>query len=120
MRKILIIEDNQEIRENLEELLDLLNFQAITAINGKEGINSIQTEKPNLIICDVHMPEMNGYQVLEFVKSNPETAKVPFIFITSSSQNSEIEKGVLSGADSYLVKPFQVEELQDIIKKLLS
>jgi len=119
MRKILIIEDNQIIRENIVELLEILEYQAIKANNGKEGVHSILREKPDLILCDVHMPEMNGYQVLEFVKSKPDTASIPFVFVTSSSQKVDIKKGVLSGADSYLVKPFQFEELENTIKSLL-
>ncbi|MFT4754495.1 MAG: CheY-like chemotaxis protein [Salibacteraceae bacterium] len=120
MKNILIIEDNQTIRENLEELLELSNFQVTTASDGQEGMEAIQKRKPNLIICDVAMPEVNGYQVLEFLKSKPETNKIPFIFITSSAQNKEIKKGVLSRADCYLTKPFQTEELLDTIDKLLS
>jgi len=119
MKKVLIIEDNKDIRENIDELLQLSNFEVVTANNGQEGVEVIQKEKPDLILCDVHMPVMNGYQVLEAVKSKPETAKIPFVFITSSSQKKAIEKGVLSGADSYLVKPFQMEELQGTINKLL-
>lgn len=120
MKTILIIEDNKNIRENIEEFLELLNFKALTANNGKEGVAAIQSSKPDLILCDVHMPEMDGFQVLEFVKLKPETSAVPFVFITSSSQKAAIEKGVLSGADSYLVKPFQLEELQETIDKLLN
>ncbi len=119
MRKILIIEDNPNIRENLEELLELSNFEVDTATNGLEGIHSIQVEKPDLILCDVHMPKMNGYQVLEFLKTELKTVKIPFVFITSSSQKREIEKGIHSGADSFLVKPFKIEILQDTIEKLL-
>lgn len=119
MKKILIVEDNKNIRENIEELLLLIEYQVCIASNGKEGVDSIETENPDLVLCDVHMPLMNGYQVLDHIKSNPTTAKIPFVFITSSSQQKDIDKGVLSGADSYLIKPFQMEELEHTIKKLL-
>jgi len=119
MRKVLLIEDNQNIRENIEELLELSNYEVMTANNGQEGVDAIQKGKPDLILCDVHMPKMNGYQVLDFAKSTPETAEIPFVFITSSSQQKDVEKGVLSGADSYLIKPFELEDLQNTIIKLL-
>ncbi len=117
MRKVLLIEDNQNIRENIEELLELSNYEVMTANNGQEGVEAIQSRKPDLILCDVHMPKMNGYQVLEYVKSKP--TEIPFVFITSSSQEKDIKKGVLSGADSYLIKPFEIEDLQNTIIKLL-
>ena len=119
MHQILIIEDNIDIRDNIEELLELSNYRVITADDGQKGLVQIQTELPDLILCDIHMPKMNGYQVLEHTKSNPKTAIIPFVFITSSAQNKDIEKGILSGADSYLTKPFNIEDLAKTLEKFL-
>ncbi|MFT6333515.1 MAG: CheY-like chemotaxis protein [Saprospiraceae bacterium] len=119
MRTTLVIEDNYNIRENLWELLELSNFHVTTASNGLRGIDSLRSETPDLIIYDVSIPEMNGYQVLEFVKSKPETAKILFMFVTSIVQKKEIEKGVLSGADSYLTKPLKEAILFENIEGLL-
>ncbi|MFT4534521.1 MAG: CheY-like chemotaxis protein [Saprospiraceae bacterium] len=119
MKKILVIEDNRSIRENLEELLTLSNYYVITAKNGKLGIEAIQKQLPDLIICDVAMPEVDGYQVLDYVKSKSKTTKIPFVFVTSSAQKGEIEKGVLSGATSYLTKPYHTEDLLETVERLL-
>lgn len=119
MSRILIIEDNNLIRENIEELLSLSDFQVITAENGQKGIISIQTERPDLILCDISMPKMNGYQVLEITKSQPETATIPFIFMTSKAQKKDIQDGLHQGADSYLTKPFLTEDLMAAIDRFL-
>lgn len=119
MYKILVIEDNELIRDNIEELLELSNYRVVTASNGQKGLVQIQTELPDLILCDIDMPKMNGYQFLEHVKSNPKTAIIPFVFITSSAQKEDIEKGLISGADSYLTKPFTIEDLTTTLEKCL-
>jgi len=119
MHKILIVEDNEMIRENLEELLLLYDFEAITAHNGRIGIEKMQAEKPDLIVCDIAMPEANGYEVLKKLKSIPEIAQTPFIFLTASAQKTDIEKGQLSQADYFMTKPFDIEELVKVINLLL-
>ncbi len=120
MSKILLIEDNDEIRENLEEFLELQNFNVRIAENGKKGVEKMQEELPDIILCDVAMPEKDGYEVLEYVRSNPTTSTIPFIFITASAEEKDIAMGKMAGADDYFAKPFLASNLVASIKKLIS
>lgn len=120
MSKILIIEDNLDIREGLEEILELRHFVVNSANNGETGIARIQEDKPDLILCDVAMPRKNGYEVLEYVRSNPATATIPFIFITASAEERDIAMGKMAGADDYLAKPFPSSKLFESIARLLN
>ncbi|MEZ4954129.1 MAG: response regulator [Saprospiraceae bacterium] len=120
MRKILIIEDNQDIRDNLEEILELQDYVVHLAENGEKGIASIQEIKPDLILCDVAMPQKNGYEVLDHVRSNPLTVATPFIFITASAEERDIAMGKMAGADDYLAKPFPSSKLIASISRLLN
>lgn len=119
MSKILIIEDNEEIRDNLEEFLELKDYEVISANNGKKGVERLQEELPDLILCDVAMPEKNGYEVLDFVRSNPVTVDIPFVFITASAEERDIAMGKMAGADDYLAKPFPTSILFSTIERLL-
>jgi DNA-binding response OmpR family regulator len=119
MSKILIIEDNQDIRENIEELLSLHDYDTSVANNGETGIEKALSEHPQLILCDVTMPKKNGFEVLEILRKNPDTSQTPFVFITSKAQEKDIVKGRLSGADAYITKPFQSEELLGVIEGFL-
>ncbi|MEO5643718.1 MAG: response regulator [Bacteroidia bacterium] len=116
MKKILLIEDNMEMRENTAEILGLANYQVVTAENGKEGVRLAQSEKPDLIICDIMMPELDGYGVLHMLSKNPETATVPFIFLTAKAEKSDHRKGMSMGADDYLTKPFDDIELLSAVE----
>ena len=86
MKNILIIEDNEDIRENVAEILTLSDYKVLTAANGKEGIEAAQKHKPDLIICDIMMPGVDGYGVLQVLHKTPETQNIPFIFLTSNSE----------------------------------
>lgn len=119
MKTALIIEDNLEIRENTTEILELAGYQVITATNGKEGVNMAITNKPDVILCDIMMPEMNGYDVIKQLKSIPDTLRIPFIYVTASAEKSEVKKAMDMGADGYVRKPFDVRELVDTINKVL-
>jgi len=119
MKKILIIEDNAEIRENTSEILALANYEVLTAENGKIGVDIAQREKPDLIICDIMMPELDGYGVLHILSKKTETAAIPFIFLTAKTEKSDIRKGMLLGADDYLTKPFDDTELLNTIEARL-
>ena len=88
MKKILIIEDNLEVRENTEEILSLANYEVVTAANGKIGVDLAQREKPDLIICDIMMPELDGYGVLHILGKKEETARIPLIFLTANPKKS--------------------------------
>lgn len=116
MKKILVIEDNNEIRENTAEILGLANYSVVTAQNGKIGVELANREKPDLIICDIMMPELDGYGVLHILSKKPETAAIPFIFVTAKTERSDIRKGMELGADDYLTKPFDDTELLNAIE----
>ncbi|MEC4896117.1 MAG: EAL domain-containing protein [Oscillatoria sp. PMC 1051.18] len=119
MTKVLIIEDEELVRENLLELLDAEGFDVITAENGLVGSRLAQEQIPDLILCDVMMPEMDGYAVLEWLRQNPETATVPFIFLTAKAAKSDFRQGMELGADDYLTKPFTRAELLGAINSRL-
>lgn len=116
MKKILIIEDNTEIRENTEEILTLAGYNVVTAPNGKVGVDLASKEKPDLIICDIMMPELDGYGVLHILSKKQETAMIPFVFVTAKTERSDIRKGMELGADDYLTKPFDDTELLNAIE----
>lgn len=111
MVTIVLIEDNREIRENTEEILELNQFIVKSAENGLIGLNLAKKIKPQLILCDIMMPELTGYQVLEALKKDPETSTTPFIFFTAKSESLDMEKGLKMGADAYIIKPFDDVQL---------
>lgn len=119
MKKILIIEDNADIRENIAEILELADYKAITAANGKEGVEKAMSEHPDLIICDIMMPELDGYGVLHILAKKDATASIPFIFLTAKAERADMRKGMILGADDYLTKPFDDTELLDAIEARL-
>ena len=119
MKKILLIEDNPDMRENTAEILSLSNFEVYTAENGKVGVDKAKRVNPDLIICDIMMPELDGYGVLHILGRNPDTAKIPFIFLTAKVEKEDIRKGMNMGADDYLTKPFSDVELLDAVEMRL-
>ncbi|MEQ8927556.1 MAG: response regulator [Fulvivirga sp.] len=119
MKKILIIEDNNEIRENIGEILELADYQTVLAENGKVGVDLAIKEKPDLIICDIMMPELDGYGVLHILSKKEATASIPFIFLTAKAEKADLRKGMGLGADDYLTKPFDDTELLDSIESRL-
>lgn len=116
MKKILLIEDNTEIRENTAEILSLSNYEVIEAENGKVGVEMAKSQNPDLIICDIMMPQLDGYGVLHMLSKNPATAGIPFIFLTAKSEKEDFRKGMKLGADDYLIKPFDELDLLDAIE----
>lgn len=116
MKKILLIEDNPDVRENTQEILTLANYDVVVADNGKAGVDMAQHEKPDLIICDIMMPELDGYGVLHILSKNEETATIPFIFLTAKTEKADIRKGMNLGADDYLTKPFDDTDLLNAIE----
>jgi CheY-like chemotaxis protein len=111
MKKILVIEDSDDIRENLVEILDLASYQTFAATNGKDGVGLAIAHLPDLILCDIMMPELDGYGVLYMLQKNTATASIPFIFMTAKAERSDMRKGMEMGADDYLTKPFDDLEL---------
>ena len=106
MKKILVIEDEQSVRQNLLDLLVAEHFDAVGAENGRIGIELAQQTFPDLIICDVMMPELDGYEVVKALHQNPVTATIPFIFLTAKADKTDLRQGMELGADDYLTKPF--------------
>ncbi|MDZ4714391.1 MAG: response regulator [Cytophagales bacterium] len=115
MKNILLIEDNEDLRENTSEILSLAGYEVSVAENGKVGVQLAQQNQPDLIICDIMMPELDGYGVLHILSKNDETARIPFIFLTAKTEKSDIRKGMELGADDYLTKPFSDTELLNAI-----
>lgn len=119
MNKILLIEDNADVRENTAEFLELSGYEVTVASDGKEGLEKLKDYKPNLIICDIMMPGLDGYGVLHIVSKNPSTAHIPFIFLTAKVEKADIRKGMNQGADDYLTKPFDDIELLGAVEARL-
>lgn len=119
MKKVLIIEDNPDVRENLAEILTLGGYHALTAENGKMGVEKALQESPDLILCDVMMPELDGFGVLHILSKHAKTSDVPFIFLTAKAEKDDFRKGMSLGADDYITKPFDdVQLLQTIETRL--
>ncbi|RZM29345.1 MAG: response regulator [Pedobacter sp.] len=116
---ILIIEDNDDIRESTAEILALSNFNVLQAFNGKQGVEQAAKHLPDLILCDIMMPELDGYGVLHILSKNKETAAIPFIFLTAKAERTDMRKGMEMGADDYLTKPFDEMELLNAIESRL-
>jgi len=111
MTKILVIEDEAQTRDIFLECLEAEGFYAIGAENGRVGIQRVQEQLPDLVICDIRMPELDGYGVLTTLRQNPVTAMIPFIFLTAKTTKAELRQGMDLGADDYLTKPSTAEEL---------
>ncbi|MEG4812180.1 EAL domain-containing response regulator [Microcoleus sp. F8-D3] len=119
MKKILVIEDEQVIRENILKLLKAEGFDVTGAENGAKGLDAAVSNVPDVILCDVTMPELDGYGVLVALRSNPVTATLPFVFLTGKADRSEMRQGMELGADDYLTKPFTKAELVGAISSRL-
>lgn len=118
-KKILLIEDNKELRENTCEILELANYEVVSAPNGKEGVELAHKENPDLIICDIMMPILDGYSVLHMLSKSENTAGIPFIFLTAKAERSDFRKGMEMGADDYITKPFDDMELLNAVESRL-
>ncbi|HWN96364.1 MAG TPA: response regulator transcription factor [Methylomirabilota bacterium] len=115
MKKILVIEDEPEMQRNLLTILKLEKFNAIGAGNGRAGIEMAKKEKPDVIVCDVMMPEMDGHGVLQALREDPNTASIPFIFLTAKGEKRDVRSGMNLGADDYLTKPVAKADLLSAI-----
>jgi DNA-binding response OmpR family regulator len=113
---ILVIDDNNDIRENTAEILEMAGYKTFTAENGKRGVDVAIKEKPSVIICDIMMPELDGYGVLHLLRKNADTESIPFIFLTAKTERSDFRKGMEMGADDYITKPFDDIELLNAIE----
>lgn len=120
MIKVLLIEDDSVLRENIAELLELSDFEVLTAPNGKLGLKSININIPDIIVCDIMMPEVDGFEVLNKVSKNSKTKHIPFIFLSAKTEHQDVRKGMNLGADDYITKPFTEDELLSAIKSRLA
>jgi signal transduction histidine kinase len=111
MSKILVIEDEDFVRTNVSELLEAENFEVVSAENGLLGVQVAKEQIPDLIICDVMMPKLNGREVLETLRKDPKTEMIPFIFLTAKADKTDVRQAMEQGADDYLTKPFTRAEL---------
>lgn len=119
MKKILVIEDEIFIRENLIELLEIEGFEAIGAENGTQGVQLARERQPDLILCDVMMPELDGYGVLSALREDTVTAMIPFMFLTASADRSNLQRIREMGMNDYILKPFNVDQFLSAIAERL-
>ena len=116
MKTILLIEDNADMRENTAEILELASYRVLKAENGRRGVEIARKDKPDLVLCDIMMPELDGYSVLHLLGKNPDTAELPFIFLSAKAERGDVRKGMELGADDYLTKPFEESELLNAVE----
>ena len=120
MKRVLLIEDDTVLRNNTAELLELANYKVFTASNGAKGIETAHFCKPDVIVCDIMMPEIDGYQVLESLAEDQRTQAIPFIFLSAKTERKDVRKGMELGADDYITKPFEEEELIGAIESRMA
>ena len=119
MHRILVIDDVEDHRENLSEILALNGYHVMTAQNGKLGVEKAMKEKPDLILCDVRMPELDGFGVLQILSKHHNTSDIPFLYLTALSEQTDFRKGMALGADDYISKPFDTDLLLQSIERKL-
>ncbi len=116
MDSIVIIEDDSSVRDNLIKILSAHGYHAVGAGTGKEGIELIVEENPDLIICDIMLPDTNGYKILEDINTSKKFKTIPFVFLTAKVEMDDLRKGMNLGADDYLTKPFHIKDLLEVVK----
>lgn len=116
MKTILLIEDDADMRENTAEILELADYRVLKAENGRRGVEVARKEAPDLVLCDIMMPELDGHGVLYLLGRDPHTAEIPFIFLSAKAERSDVRKGMELGADDYLTKPFEESELLNAVE----
>lgn len=116
MAKILVIEDEPQMRKNILTILEMEGFDALGAENGRIGLEMIRTQQPHLILCDVMMPELDGYGVLKALRAEPAIAEIPFLFLTAKGERTDFRAGMNLGADDYLTKPVVVDDLLSALR----
>jgi CheY-like chemotaxis protein len=117
MTKVLVIEDDEVLRESILDILGTRNFDVIGAEDGRRGLELAKEFVPDLILCDVRMPKLNGYEVLQAIRQDPKTAAIPLIFLTAETIQNVVGKGQNLGANGYLIKPFSTADLLEAINQ---
>lgn len=120
MSKILVIEDEPQIRDNIRQILEMSDFEVAIAPDGEQGLQVAYKEHPDLIICDIMMPKLDGHATLTQLRQNQSTAQIPLIFLTAKSELADYNEGMALGANDYLVKPFEMFELLKVVEKNLA
>lgn len=119
MKKILVIDDNHDVRDNIAEILELANYQVFVAADGKQGVQLAKEVLPDCILCDIMMPNLDGFGVLQILSHDPRTATIPFIYLSAKTEQSDIRKGMNLGADDYITKPFEETDLLQALEARL-
>jgi len=119
LRTVLVIEDEAPLRANLVRILSAEGYRVVTAADGDEGIAKVLEARPDLVICDILMPKLDGYGVLAALRARPETAGLPFIFLTASADKDDLARGLQSGANEYVTKPFKIADLLAAVRRRL-
>ena len=117
-KKILAVDDEKHILRLVQINLEKAGYEVVTGTNGREAVEMVRSEKPQLVVMDVMMPEMDGFEALKLLKADPETADVPVIMLTAKAQDADVFHGWQSGADLYLTKPFNPMELLTFVKRI--
>jgi DNA-binding response OmpR family regulator len=120
MPRILIAEDEPDIRDLVAFTLRFAGYEVVTANNGEEAVQTASREFPDLILLDVRMPRMTGYDACRAIKANPELKDIPVVFLSAKGQESEIQTGLDAGAEEYLLKPFAPDQLTDRVRAILA
>lgn len=119
MAKILVAEDERDIRDLITFTLQFAGYQVITASNGEEAVTLTLKEIPDLVLTDVRMPKMTGYEACKLIKADPTTQHIPVVFLSAKGQEAEVQTGLDSGADEYLLKPFAPDQLTRKVAEIL-
>jgi len=119
MQTELVIEDEAPLRANIVRILSAEGYRVVAAADGDEGVRRVLEERPDLVICDILMPRLDGFGVLAALRSRPETAALPFIFLTASADKDDLARGLKSGANEYVTKPFKIAGLLAAVRRLL-
>jgi two-component system alkaline phosphatase synthesis response regulator PhoP len=119
-RKIMAVDDERHIVRLIQVNLERSGYQVITAFDGPDALRKVESDKPDLIVLDVMMPKMDGFEVLKRLQANPETREIPVIMLTAKAQDADVFRGWASGVSAYLTKPFNPLELITFVKRILS
>jgi CheY-like chemotaxis protein len=119
MKRILIAEDERDIRDLIAFTLRFAGYEVLTANNGEEAVQMTEKEMPDLVLTDVRMPKMTGYEACKQIKANPKTQHIPVVFLSAKGQEAEVQSGMAAGADEYLLKPFAPDQLTRKVAEIL-
>ena len=120
MKRILIAEDERDIRDLIAFTLRFAGYEVLTANNGEEAVQMTRQELPDLVLTDVRMPKMTGYEACKQIKADPKTQHIPVVFLSAKGQEAEVQSGMAAGADEYLLKPFAPDQLTRKVAEILS